>query len=161
MQKGQWRWSWLSLNPTAFQNGKTNTDYIIFKCGGVISFFSRFSMIILKITQFLPQGGSTLLDQCFSEKKANNTILCSDETKIDGNGNDSCPISTWDLWSSFEMTIGFFVTSLTKEFLPRLLSLAGWPTSGYSCIWAVQAVLILVQYALQAVRSSMERCAVF
>jgi hypothetical protein len=40
------------------------------------------------------------------------------------------PISTEELWSSVTVTIGFLVTSLTKDLLPRLLSLAGWPALG-------------------------------
>ena len=35
------------------------------------------------------------------------------------------PISTEELWSFVRVTIGFLVTSLTKDLLPRLLSLAG------------------------------------
>jgi hypothetical protein len=38
-------------------------------------------------------------------------------------------ISTEELWSSVRVTIGFLVTSLTKALLPRLLSLAGRPSS--------------------------------
>ena len=36
-------------------------------------------------------------------------------------------ISIEELWSSVRVTIGFFVTSLTKALLPRLFSLA-WST---------------------------------
>ena len=39
-------------------------------------------------------------------------------------------ISTEELWSSVRVTIGFFVSSLTKALLPRLLSLAGPPALG-------------------------------
>ena len=40
------------------------------------------------------------------------------------------PISTEELWSSVRVTIGFLVTSLTKDFLPQLLSSAGRPALG-------------------------------
>ena len=40
------------------------------------------------------------------------------------------PISTEDYRSSVRVTIRFFVTSLTKVLLPRLLSLAGRPALG-------------------------------
>ena len=43
---------------------------------------------------------------------------------------EDSPISTDELWSYVRVTIGFLVTSLTKAFLPRLLSLAGWPALG-------------------------------
>ena len=43
---------------------------------------------------------------------------------------EGSPISTDELWSSFRVTIGFLVTSLTKALLPRLLSLAGRPALG-------------------------------
>ena len=36
---------------------------------------------------------------------------------------EGSPISTEELWSSVRVTISFFVTSLTKAHLPRLLSL--------------------------------------
>jgi hypothetical protein len=39
-------------------------------------------------------------------------------------------IFTENLWSSFRVTIGFLVTSLTKALLPRLLRLAGRPALG-------------------------------
>jgi hypothetical protein len=39
-------------------------------------------------------------------------------------------ISTEDLWSSYRVTIGFLVASLTIALLPQLLSLAGWPALG-------------------------------
>jgi hypothetical protein len=40
---------------------------------------------------------------------------------------EGSPISTEEFWSSVRVTIGFLITSLTKAFLPQLLSLAGWP----------------------------------
>ena len=43
---------------------------------------------------------------------------------------EGSPISTEELWSSFRVTFGFLVTSLTKALLPRLLSLAGQPALG-------------------------------
>jgi hypothetical protein len=43
-----------------------------------------------------------------------------------------------ELWSSFILTIGFLVTSLTKALLPRLLSLVGWP--------ALEIVLVVPQF---------------
>ena len=39
-------------------------------------------------------------------------------------------ISTEELWGSVRVIIGFMVTSLTKAFRPRLLSLAGQPVLG-------------------------------
>ena len=43
---------------------------------------------------------------------------------------EGSPISTEELWISVRVTIGFFVTSLTKSLLSQLLSLAGWPALG-------------------------------
>ena len=43
---------------------------------------------------------------------------------------EGSPISTEELWSSVREIIRFFVTSLTKAILPRLLSLAGRPALG-------------------------------
>ena len=43
---------------------------------------------------------------------------------------EGSPISTVELWSSVKVTIGYLVTSLSKAFLPRLLSLAGRPALG-------------------------------
>ena len=43
---------------------------------------------------------------------------------------EGSPISPEELWSSVRVTIGFFVTSLTKALLPRLLSLAERPALG-------------------------------
>ena len=40
------------------------------------------------------------------------------------------PISTEELWSSVRVTIRFLITSLTKDLLLRLLSLAGQPALG-------------------------------
>ena len=41
------------------------------------------------------------------------------------------PISTQELGSSVRLTIMFLVSSLTKDLLRRLLSLAGWPALGW------------------------------
>ena len=43
---------------------------------------------------------------------------------------EDSPIAKEELWSSVRVTIGFFIISLTKALLPRLLSLAGWPGLG-------------------------------
>ena len=43
---------------------------------------------------------------------------------------EDSPISTEELWSSVRVTIRLFVTSLTKDLFPQLLSLANQPALG-------------------------------
>lgn len=43
---------------------------------------------------------------------------------------EGSPLSTEKCWSSVRVTIGFLVTSLTKNLLPRSLSLARWSALG-------------------------------
>ena len=43
---------------------------------------------------------------------------------------EGSPISTEKFWSSVRVSIRFLVRKVTKAFLPRYLSLAGWPTRG-------------------------------